>query len=212
MFNKKTITVILVVLILNAIALFFNIKDGLDDGDMMLRFHEREAVTFISALMLGLTSMVCLVMYFLSKKANIIDKGYRFWSLTSLGFLYLCMDEYFMAHEGMDEAVGALFGQNIKHLNLDNLVIAFFGLVALSVCFYFRKEIIKHKQILPYFFLGAAGLLGTVIFHAFERVDIVWEVTEECFKVVGVSFFFAGFLATLTSFIKKLSVSIPEKL
>jgi len=209
MFTQKTAKVILIVLVLNAIVLFFNIKDGIGRNDIMLRFHEKEAITFLSALMLGLSSMVSLVMYLLSKKANILDKGYRFWAFVSFGFFYLCKDEYFMAHEGIDEAIGSLFGKNIKHLNLDNLVLAFFGLVASGVCFYFRKELIKHKQILPFFFLGAVGLLGTVVFHAFERVDIVYEVIEESFKLVGVSFFFAGFLVALTSFVKKLSISLP---
>ncbi|UCG34691.1 MAG: hypothetical protein JSW17_04140 [Candidatus Omnitrophota bacterium] len=212
MFTKRAAKIIVIVLVLNAITLFFNIKEGIEEGDMMLRFHEREAVTFLSALMLGLSSMTSLAMYLLSKKANILDKGYRFWGLVSIGFFYLCMDEYFMAHEGMDEAIGSLFGQNIKHLNLDNLVLAFFGLVALSVCFYFRKELIKHKNILLFLFLGAFGLLGTVIFHALERIDIVYEVIEESFKLVGVSFFFAGFLSVLTTFIKKLSVSSPDNL
>ena len=54
-----------------------------------------------------------------------------------------------MAHEGMDEAVGELFGKDIKHLNLDNLVIVFFRIVAFIICFKFRKEIFRHKESPP---------------------------------------------------------------
>jgi len=204
---KKIALAIAVVFVLNLIVVFSCAKSGASKGDMMLRFHEREAVTFLSALMLGLISMMSLVLYLLKKRLPVFDKGRRFWLLSAIGFFYLCMDEYFMAHEGIDEAIASLFGKDIKHLNLDNLVLAAFGLIALWVCFSFRKELLKHKEIFPFLFLGGLGLVGTIIFHRFERVDIVLEVIEEGFKILGVSFFFAGFLVTLTSFIKRLSVS-----
>jgi len=41
---------------------------------------------------------------------------FNFWLFSAIGFLYLCMDEYFMAHEGMDEWIGLLFKKNIKYL------------------------------------------------------------------------------------------------
>jgi hypothetical protein len=203
---KKTALVIAIVLVLNLIVVFSCAKSGAKKGDMMLRFHEREAVTFLSALMLGLISLMSLILYLLKKRLPVFDKGRRFWLLSSIGFFYLCMDEYFMAHEGMDEAIASLFGKDIKHLNLDNLVIAAFGLIALGVCFYFRRELSRHKEIFPFLFFGGLGLIGTVIFHRFERIDILYEVIEEGFKLLGVSFLFAGFLTALTSFIKSISV------
>ena len=205
---KKSFIIITIVLIVNLIVIFSCVKSGIDKGDMMLRFHERQAVTFLSALMLGAISLICLIFYKLKKKTESTDSGRWFWLFSAIGFLYLCMDEYFMAHEGMDEAVGALFGKDVKDLNLDNLVIAFFGLVALGVCLKFRKEIGKHKDLFPFLTFGAIGLAGAVIFHSYERLNIVWEVVEESFKIVGVSFFFAGFLNSLLLFIKKLRISI----
>lgn len=208
--GKRILKVAAIVLILNLIVIFFSAKSGLSKGDMMLRFRERQAVTFLSALLLGLISLISSVIYLLKKKIQLPDKGFRFWLFASIGFFYLCMDEYFMAHEGMDEAVGALFGKDIKHLNLDGLTIGFFGLIAFGVCYYFRKEILRQKEILPFLFLGAFGLLGTVVFHMLERINIVYEVIEEGFKILGVSFFFAGFLVTLLSLIKKLYIYMPS--
>ncbi|MBN3040369.1 MAG: hypothetical protein JW867_04515 [Candidatus Omnitrophica bacterium] len=202
---KKSVIIIAVVLVINAIIIGASVKSGRDKGDMMLRFHEREAVTFLSALMLGLTSLSSLILFKLKTKVDSKDKGRRFWLFSSLGFFYLCMDEYFMAHEGMDEMVGSLFGKNIKYLNLDNFVIVFFGLAALAVCFCFRKELFKHKELKPFLLFGAVGLVGTVVFHAFERINIVLEVIEESFKIVGVSFFFAGFFTTLLAYINNIS-------
>ena len=210
-YMKKTILIIIgIVLLMNFFAIFGCVKSGIQKDDMMLRFREREAMTFLSALMLGLTSLISLVLYWLKRRIPAPNKGFRFWMFSAIGFFYLCMDEYFMAHEGMDEAIGSLFGKDIKHLNLDNLVIAAFGLIALTVCFCFRKELLRHKALLPFLFLGAVGIAGTVVFHAFERINIVWEVVEESFKILGVSFLFAGYLLTLSSFIKKLSITIPD--
>lgn len=207
---KKIMIIIVAVLVINGIVIFASVKSGIHKGDMMLRFHERQAVTFLSALMLGATSLINLVMYKLKKKILPVATSTRFWLLASIGFFYLCMDEYFMAHEGMDEMVGALFGHDIKHLNLDNLVIAFFGLIALAVCWRFRREFLQHRQILPFLGFGAIGLVGTVIFHHFERVNIIFEVIEESFKIVGVSFFFSGFLTVLITFINRLSIAGGE--
>lgn len=203
---KKILIVIVVVLILNAIVISSCVKSGQRKGDIMLRFRERQAVTFLSALMLGLISMISLVIYLLKKKLVSPDKGFRFWLYSSIGFFYLSMDEYFMAHEGMDEAIGSLFGKYIKDLNLDGVVLAVFGLIALGICLYFRRELLKHKQILPFLLLGGICLAGTVVFHILERIDIVLEVIEESFKIVGVSLFFAGFFVVLTSFLKRLSI------
>ena len=204
---RKVPVIIAVVLLVNVIIIGANVSSGISKGDMMLRFQERQAVTFLSALMLGLTSLTSLIIYQLKKRSGYKSKGRRFWLFTAIGFLYLCMDEYFMAHEGMDGAVAALFGKDLGDTNLDNMVIAFFGLIALTVCLKFRKEIFKHKELLPFLALGALGLAGTVIFHAFERVALVWEVVEESFKIVGVSFFFAGFLTVLLTYIGNLSIS-----
>ena len=209
--TKKTLKIIIFVLLLNALVIFLNVKSGIGKGDMMLRFREREAVTFLSALMLGLTSLTSLFIYMVKKRAKVLSREVKFWLFSSIGFFYLCMDEYFMAHEGMDEIVGTLLlGKDIKDLNLDGLVIGFFGLLALGVCFYFRKELLKYKVIFPFLFLGAFGLCGTVMFHMLERINIVFEVIEESLKVIGVSFFLTSYLAALSFTLKKTLISYQE--
>ena len=209
--KKRVAIAVALLLFFNFMIIFFNIKDGLKKGNVMHRFSEREAVTFLSALTMGLTSLVSLITYFLKKRAKVIKERFGFWLFSAIGFFYLCMDEYFMAHEGMDEWVGSWFGRDIKEMNLDGIVIAFFGLIALGVCFYFRKAIAKHKVMLPFLLLGGVCLMGTVICHMFERVHIYIEVAEESFKVVGVSMFFSAYLLTLLSFLDKLSISYLDQ-
>ena len=87
----RTIRIVAIVLLLNSIMIFFNVKSGLVKGDAMLRFREGEAVTFLSALMLGLTSMVSLIIFLLKRKVYPVIKGFTFWLLSCFGFFYLCM-------------------------------------------------------------------------------------------------------------------------
>lgn len=198
--------------VVNFAIIFSSIKSGQGDGDPMYRFQERQAVTFISALTLGLTGLTALFIYLLKKTIKPISEKIGFWLFSAIGFFYLCLDEYFMAHEGIDEWIASLFGYNLKNmnLNLDNLVIASFGLVALVFCIYFRKAIWQQKIMLPFFTLGALNLIGTVIFHSFEKISIYYEVAEESFKLVGVTAFFSAYLLAFLSFRHKLQISYKK--
>ena len=91
---KKIVISIILVLLFNAIVLGSCIKSGADKGDLMYRFHEKEAVTFLSALMLGLTSLISLILYLLMKRIPDFVKGAKFWGFTALGFFYLCMGAF----------------------------------------------------------------------------------------------------------------------
>ncbi|MBD3264414.1 MAG: hypothetical protein GF375_04850 [Candidatus Omnitrophica bacterium] len=208
--KKRIFLTFLILLFVNFMIIFFNIKDGLGEGDVMYRFRERQTVTFLSALMLGLTSLTALVIYLLRRRISSFGERIGFWLFSSIGFFYLCMDEYFMAHEGMDEWVGSWFGRDIKEMNLDGVVIAFFGLVALAVCFYFRRTIFQNKVMLPFLTVGGICLAGTVICHLGERIHIFVEVAEESFKIVGVSSFFSAYILAFISSLDKLSGICPK--
>jgi hypothetical protein len=209
--KKKIIITFLVLIVVNFAIIFSSIKSGQSDGDPMYRFQERQAVTFLSALSLGLTGLTALFIYLLKKKTKPIQEKIGFWLISAIGFFYLCLDEYFMAHEGIDEWLASLFGYNLKNMNLnfDNLVIASFGIVALVLCLYFRKIIFKNKIMLPFLAIGGLGLAGTVIFHSFESINVYYEVAEESFKLVGVTAFFAAYLLAFLSFRNKITISKP---
>ncbi|MFC1658634.1 hypothetical protein ACFL1D_04515 [Candidatus Omnitrophota bacterium] len=198
--KKRLISGIVILVCFNAILITSSVISGLQKGNVMLRFQERQTVTLFSALFLGFTALTSLYIFLLKKSSALKSERRMFWLLSAIGFFYLSMDEYFMAHEGIDEAIGSLFGLYIKHLNLDNMIIAVYGLIALATAYYFRRAIMEHKVILPCLVLGTVGLFGTVLFHCFERFDIIYEVVEESFKIAGVTFFFlAYFLALLSS-------------
>lgn len=201
----KLIKVIPIILILNFILIFFSIRDGLNKKDITLRFQERQTVTFFSALLLGFTGIISLIIYSLRKKLSPTDKGFNFWLFSSLGFFYLCIDEYFMAHEGIDNFVFSLFRESNQKLHLDGLVLGFFGLVALVICFLYRKELLRKREILPYLFLGGFCFLGMVTFDLlYSSLRDIGILIEESFKILGVSFIFAGYILNLFSYIQKI--------
>ncbi|MFO8052884.1 MAG: hypothetical protein R6U54_02850 [Candidatus Omnitrophota bacterium] len=205
--KKKIIITFIVLIVINFAIIFSSIKSGQADGDPMYRFQERQAVTFISALTLSLTSLTALFIYLLKKKIQPLSERIGFWLFSAIGFFYLCMDEYFMAHEGIDEWIASLLGYNLGDLCLDNFVIAFFGIIALSLCLYFRKVIFKNKTMLPFLAIGGLGLIGTVIFHSFEKINVYYEVAEESFKLIGVTSFFSAYLVAFLSFRDKITIS-----
>jgi hypothetical protein len=208
--KKKIIITLIALVIINFAIIFASIKDGQAGNDPMYRFQERQAVTFISALTLGLTSLTALFIYLLKKKIQPLQEKTGFWLFSAIGFFYLCIDEYFMAHEGIDEWVGSWFGKNIKEMNLDNLVIAFFGIIALIFCIYFRKVVLKNKIMIPFFAIGGICLIGTASFHSFERINVYYEVAEESFKLVGVTSFFSAYLLAFLTFRDNLQIAYKK--
>ena len=208
--NRKRV-MILIVLILNILVIALSVKKGMEKGDITLCFQENQSVTFLSALLLGLTGLTGLIIYRLKKKMYPENKMTKFWLFSSFGFFYLCLDEYFMAHEGIDDAVASLFIKINQPLELDGLTIGFFGLVALIVCFFYRKELLKHKkESLVFFILGFICLSGTDVFDLLHSLGNIGIIIEESFKITGVSFFFVAYLMILFSLISKIPVVMSK--
>ncbi|MCF7916728.1 MAG: hypothetical protein K9L61_03030 [Candidatus Omnitrophica bacterium] len=84
--KKKIILTLIVLIIINFAIIFVSIKDGQGDNDPMYRFRERQAVTFISALTLGLTSLTALFIYLLKKKMQPLPERIGFWLFSAIGF------------------------------------------------------------------------------------------------------------------------------
>lgn len=170
--------------------------DGARHGDITYRFQERQTVTFFSAFMLGLTGFISYMIWRVKRKLHPGDKGKRFWALSSCAFFYLMLDEYFMAHEGFEDAISFLLGRPDMPIEADWFVMGLYGVFAIFVCLYFRKEVIKHKKLLPFLIGGGIGLFGTALFDFLNSSPLA-IVIEESFKIIGVSYLFVGFLMTL---------------
>ena len=118
---KRNQLAIFLALFMTSGMLFGCIKNGMDKDDIMLRFREKQAVTMMSGLYLGVTAMTALSIYLIKRRSGEARIKALFWLLSAAGFFYLCMDEYFMIHEGMDEAVWQfLFHKDISIFETGN--------------------------------------------------------------------------------------------
>ncbi|MCM8769628.1 MAG: hypothetical protein NC911_08185 [Candidatus Omnitrophica bacterium] len=198
---KKNLKITAALIFFNFILIFNCVRDGIRLGYPAFRFEENQVVTFLSALLLGLTGWSSLINYRLLHSSQ---TGRKFWLFSFFGFLYLCLDEYFMAHEGIDDLVASLFRRETTHLEMDGITIAGFGLLALLVCWFFRKEIFRDRSFLFFLAVGGICLAGTIFFDLFKQLGVWGIVVEESFKIVGVSSFFSGYSLALFSTITQV--------
>ncbi len=208
--NKIKIA-IFINLVFNGILVYSCTLAGINKGDAFFLFEEKQAVTFFSALFLGSTSLSAAYRSYVHYKYEEGKKFFNFWGLSSLGFFYLCMDEYFMAHEGIAAGLVEMVGGNARGTHFDGLTLAFFGLIALGVCIYFRKQILFNKNFIILCVLGACGLCGTVVFDQLEyRGAVIYKLIEETFKIVGVTFFLSAYIIALTDFLATLKGRVTD--
>ena len=196
--------IILAIIVFNVILITTSVQSGLAKGNIALRFQEKETVTFFSAALLLLTSFSSFLTAHILTLAGRVKKYANFWFLSGFGFFYLAMDEYFMAHEGIDKAVAKIFVPNIERLEVDGVTIGVFGLIALCVCFKFRQQIMEQKEILRFFFYASIGFIWHIVFDLlYTRDAFILIVLEESSKIIAVSLFFGGFLTVLLTNIKR---------
>jgi hypothetical protein len=204
---RKTVSISLFIIVANLILFFICIKDGINHGDPALRFQEKETVTFLSAFILGLTSFFSLVIYNLKNRLTFKSRHRKFWLFSSLGFFYLMLDEYFMFHEGMDRIV-YFFVNSQRALQLDGVVVGFFGLIALLVCLRFRSELLVHRSMIPFLITGGIFLLLGAVFDQLHHLDNArWiQAFEESLEFLSVSFFLAAYVKAYFSLLDKISL------
>jgi len=202
--------ILAVVMAFNLPLVFGSYFAGLDKHPPTIFFEERRTVTFFSALFMACTSLTSFLIAWVHFRVDHAHPVANFWWLSGCGFLYLSLDDYFQAHEGIDSAVLRLLGINPAQYKFDGLVIGAFGLIALAVCLRFRAEILKRPTFVFLLMLGGVGLFGTVLFDQLESPighDLSVPI-EESFKVIGTAMFFAGYQTVLFDFLKPLLPSV----
>ncbi|MCA9394322.1 MAG: hypothetical protein KC900_08970 [Candidatus Omnitrophica bacterium] len=170
---------------------------GLNHYDPMHYFQEHEFFTFFSALLLAGTSLIAALVNFLHHK--IVDgyESWNFWLFSALGFFYLCLDEYFIIHEGIGSGVLRLFGGRESGHPFDEWVLAAFGVIgAVTICRY-RKQVLQYGNFV-FMFLVASMFFGCMIISDYFFEDTYpLSLFQEIFKILGVAFFFVAYLSVL---------------
>lgn len=170
---------------------------GKGKGDIYHYFQEKEALTFLSGLLLSWTALCALITSVVDRYAGRIRSWIDFWRISAAGFFYLSMDEYFMLHEGMDTPFVRWLGHNPQEVNWDGLVFVVLGVGAVWIFLRFGKSLMRDRT---FMFLGGMGLLnlaGMVIFDLLNQNNSVIKVIEETFKINGVACFFMAYFVNL---------------
>ncbi len=133
----------------------------------------------------------------------------KFWLTSSLGFAFMTIDEYFMCHEGTDFRISEFFGYQ-REPGLDGLVLLLYGLIALGVIIYYRKEIYSYPYAVFLFCLAAVFFIGMISFDligdskhiaAFEKRTIV---VEESFKLISTCLFFSAYIVVFSNVVERV--------
>jgi len=194
---------------LNCLAILGAILAGLRQDPVSFYFREREIITFLSALQLGMASLVSFLVFNMHHRRD-DHRNQWFWLLCSLGFLWLMADEWFMIHEGIDDGLLAAFGLHPagKHFLLDWLVIAAYGVGALYLCLRYHHEIRRTSRRFALICSAAAFYLGTTFSDALGGG--AWHmIVEESLKLISVNLFLLFFLTAFFESLRELTVPEP---
>jgi hypothetical protein len=146
-----------IVLIIDLIAVVGAMLMGETPAEL---FDEGEVMTFFSAIQLIAIHRITRRVFLNSSENRInlkdIKKGYFIWYLISMGFLFLTVDEILLIHENIDEVIHWILGMKETALTdrIDDIVVGCYGLVGLAVIYYYRDEMKKYKEALPYLIAG----------------------------------------------------------
>jgi uncharacterized membrane protein YsdA (DUF1294 family) len=191
-------------ILLNIIICLVAALAGHKKHDAYHYFQERMAMTFISALLLGLTSLCAFTLSYVRKQAALAKSRLDFWLISSVGFFYLMIDEYFMLHEGMDTPLLKLFGENSQVVNLEGLIFAVMAIFGITIAVKCRREITERKDFVVFCVLATVCLAGMILFDLLNQDNPVIKVIEETFKLTGVTFFFTAYFSAMLSQIKQV--------
>ena len=121
-----------VVILINYGAINFCVFAGNYFKDVSFLFQERQAMTFISALQLALTSFVALSIYILGRIIYKKEKkrlgDIRVWGISAVVFAFFTLDEYFMMHRcnDADERTARCIYAHHRHHNRDDMTVGTF--------------------------------------------------------------------------------------
>lgn len=178
-----------------------SILSGARKGDVTYYFGEEKSVTFFCALFLGLTAFLSVFLSYLHVKQAKAHPFFNFWSFSVVGFFYLCLDEFFMIHEGMDHVILSLLGYKARLFDFDGLLLAIFGLLGLVCIYRFRKELLVLKG---FRLLTSTAFVFFFLMVAFDQAHFnapTLMVLEDSFKLIGVSFFLGAYASALLEYL-----------
>lgn len=179
-------------------------------------FKEFQLITWVSGLKLVFISYINWKTYGIREYKSEKNRS-RLWLLISVGFLYLFLDEIALIHENIDKAIHFILRLTETSLTdrIDDVIVAVYAVIGIAVLRYFRDEILKFKNAIPYLVAGFILLsIRVVIDILTNRADIIpgiisdpelllivsdsLAVAEGLMKIAAESFFITAFYYCFT--------------
>ena len=148
---------------------------GLGREDPSRYFNEAKFLTYLSCGQLFATGVMSGLVFRWRRRATGEPRTYL-WLLVATGFVFLAIDDAFEIHEQLDLLIhrGLDLRESAISDRLDDGLILAYGAVGVSVLFFFRKELVLHREMLPYLAAGLVLSVVTVFFDALgNRPDVM---------------------------------------
>lgn len=217
--KSMTISSLLISIILfDIIAIIVAIAIGVHGENPLKHFGEHQFITWISAFQLLTISWLSyniLQTRRLARGHCHWQDSFMVWAIISFGFFFLAIDDLFQIHERIDHGIHYIF--NVKETGvtdrIDDILIALYGLVGMSILYTYREEMRKYRKVFPFLIYGFVLLFTMVALDVLtNRNDILvkfvhrdlsviihgcFSIAEDSLKVFAESFFLVGFYAAL---------------
>ncbi|WBU55481.1 hypothetical protein [Paracoccus sediminicola] len=188
------------------------------EGDLTDQFGEGKSGTLLSGLMLALIGLASFRIYQIRKSEQRAGDGRpeTLWLLLALAFAFLCLDESFQIHEGIDQALHSITGLTETALTdrIDDFIILAYGLIGVAILFFHRREVTRIPGLSRFLIAGFALTVLQTGFDALSNGDELggWlglgparaaivqdlaSLTEEILKLLAEAVLLAGFAQAL---------------
>ena len=142
------------VILLNAIAIFATVAIAAPFEKVYRQFEDGGFITYFSVIQLFILS------YFTGKTFKVRSRSFpnspwkspvAIWGIMSLGFSFLALDDLIMIHEWIDKSIHKIWQIQETGLSdrIDDLIVGFYGLLAIGFIVIYRHELKKYIGVLP---------------------------------------------------------------
>ncbi len=179
----KIVTLVLGAVVLTVLTIWFN------DNSIT---SEREVLTYISILLLGMVSLAALL-----RAAGSVGRERRLWLSISSAFVYLALDDYLLIHERIGNRIHKIFQIRETELTdaLDDVIVLLYGVAAITVVAAFWHFLKQYPGSFMYLGLAFFFLLSTIVLdllHTDLSIDNAYF--EESSKVLSEYCFLLAFV------------------
>lgn len=168
------------------------------EHDPMFHFGEEGLNTALSATSLSMASAVSAMVFYLRLKDW--SPGAVFWLVLAAGCLFLSLDEQLGFHERGGMALDvSRFGELKAFRNWNDIIVIFYGLIAIAIAAVFGREILHSRHFAGLFAVSFTFYAAHTAIDSILPSSIDWkDIPEEGTKLMSV---FLLFLASCARFV-----------